>query len=347
MWTVRAVTIEDLDAMLHLVHSATRGLTSLQLDRARLLDRIEQSTFAFRRVGSSPHGEPYVLVMENTDSGELVGTSTVYAKTGGYQPIYAYRIVASDHHSEHLGISHHRERLELLRIHDGPTEMGSLFLRGIHRGQGRGRWLSLARFALIAMLPHRFADRVIAQLRGQANRDGSVPFWDAVPGRFIPTTFEQADAMSTVSKQFIEEMMPEHPIYLDLLAEPIRRGIGNVHEESAPALRMLKHEGFADTDLVDIFDAGPVVSCEKPRIDAVKRCQPRRVIEVADRADEPWPQWIVASSARGFTSVLTRARVEDDAIAIAAEDARLLELDTGATCYALSPRPASEPSQSS
>ncbi len=84
--------------------SATRGLTSLQLDQPRLLDRVEQSVFAFSRIGPSPRGEPYVLVLTNTETGELVGTSTIYAKTGGYQPFYAYQIVESDHHSDLLGV---------------------------------------------------------------------------------------------------------------------------------------------------------------------------------------------------------------------------------------------------
>ncbi|MCG8651290.1 MAG: arginine N-succinyltransferase, partial [Pirellulales bacterium] len=254
MWTVRAVRIDDLDALHELVQSATRGLTSLQLDRARLLDRVEQSNFAFSRTGMSPRGEPYVLVLANDVTGELVGTSTIYAKTGGYQPLYAYRLVESDHHSELLSVHHHRTILELQRIHDGPTEIGSLFLRGKYRGQGRGRWLSLSRFALIAMLRHRFADRVIAEMRGKARPDGSVPFWEAVAGRFIPTDFATVDTMSTVSKQFIEEMMPQHPVYLDLLPEEIRTGIGQVHDETVPALRLLQSEGFQQTDLVDIFD---------------------------------------------------------------------------------------------
>ena len=339
MWTVRAVNIDDLDPLHRLVQSATRGLTSLQLDRARLLDRVEQSAFAFRRIGVSPRGEPYVLVLTNTETGELVGTSTVYAKTGGYQPMYAYRIVASDHHSELLGISQHRERFELQRIHDGPTEMGSLFLRGIHRGQGRGRWLSLSRFALISMMPHRFADRVIAQMRGKANPDGSVPFWDAVPGKFIPTSFATADAMSTVSKQFIEEMMPQYPIYLGLLSDEVRQDIGGVHEETMPAMKLLQREGFVDTDLVDIFDAGPVIHCETQRIKAVKRCRPCVVAQVVDKASEQWDQLMLASSANGFTSVLTLALVDGDAITIQAADARQLHVETGSTCYVLPLRP--------
>ncbi|MGI9470875.1 MAG: arginine N-succinyltransferase [Rubripirellula sp.] len=339
MWVVRAVRIEDLDALFRLAQSATKGLTSLQLDRSRLLDRVEQSNFAFSRTGMSPRGEPYVLVLIDTETDELVGTSTVYAKTGGYQPLYAYRRVESDHRSELLGVEHRRVRLDLERIHDGPTEIGSLFLRGVYRGEGRGRWLSLARFSLISMLPHRFADRVIAQMRGRAESDGSVPFWNAVAGRFIPTEFATADAMSTISKQFIEEMMPQHPIYLDLLADEIREGIGQVHEETEPAVAMLKSEGFVGTDLFDIFDAGPVISCETESINAVQRTRTVRVGRVVNEVDPPGERVILSTSSGGFMSVLTKASVDSDTIDVAQAEARQLEVEAGSSCSLLPVKP--------
>lgn len=339
MWIVRSVRIEDIDALFQLAQSATKGLTSLQLDRARLLDRVEQSTFAFSRTGISPRGEPYVLVLVNSETGELVGTSTVYAKTGGYQPLYAYRRVESDHQSELLGVSQHRVRLDLERIHDGPTEIGSLFLRGIYRGEGRGRWLSLARFALISMLPHRFADRVIAQMRGRSEPDGSVPFWDAVAGRFIPVDFAIADAMSTISKQFIEEMMPQHPIYLELLAKKIRDGIGQVHTETEPAVAMLKAEGFTDTDLFDIFDAGPVISAETQSILAVKRTRSLTVGRVVNQLNEGSTQAMVASGEDGFTSVLTAIQTNGDTVDLLARDAKQLRIESGSQCVLMTLRP--------
>lgn len=342
MWVVRSVRIDDIDALFQLAQSATKGLTSLQLDRARLLDRVEQSTFAFSRTGISPRGEPYVLVLVNTESGELVGTSTVYAKTGGYQPLYAYRRVESEHESDLLGVRHHRVRLDLERIHDGPTEIGSLFLRGVYRGEGRGRWLSLARFALISMLPHRFADRVIAEMRGRANPDGSVPFWDAVAGRFIPVDFATADAMSTISKQFIEEMMPHHPIYLDLLEQGIREGIGQVHKETEPAVAMLKSEGFVGTDLFDIFDAGPVISAETSSIHAVQRTRSVAVGRVVDELKGPTSKVMVATANEGFTSVLTDVQVKGDTIHLASNDARQLRIETGSTCMVMTLKPEQE-----
>ena len=339
MWIVRAVCIEDLDALFRLAQSATKGLTSLQLDKARLLDRVEQSTFAFSRTGVSPRGEPYVLVLVNTETEELAGTSTVYAKTGGYQPLYAYRRVESYHRSDLLDVSQHRVRLDLERIHDGPTEIGSLFRRGRYRGEGRGRWLSLARFALISMMPHRFADRVIAQMRGRAKPDGSVPFWDAVAGRFIPVDFATADAMSTISKQFIEEMMPQHPIYLALLERNIREGIGQVHQETEPAVAMLKAEGFTGTDLFDIFDAGPVISAETKAIKAVERTRSLTVGRVVNQLGGDVTKAMVVSSAGGFASVLTEVGLTGETVDLVQQDARQLQIEGGSRCWLMPLKP--------
>ena len=335
MWIVRAVDVSDLERLLELVQSATRGLTSLQLDRPRLLDRIEQSVFAFSRSATGPTGEPFVLVMVESESGELVGTSTIYAKTGGYQPFYAYRLVTSEHHSDSLGLHQQRTRLELLRLHDGPTEIGSLFLKGTHRGHGRGRWLSLARFAVIKSRPHRFADQVIAEMRGTARPDGTVPFWESLTGRFIPTDFATADALSTVSKTFIDEMMPEYPIYLSLLPQRVREEIGHVHPETVPAVRLLKSENFAATDMVDIFDGGPVLSCNTSKIAAVRRAANVTVARVADRPLPKSPSVILCSDRGGFTSVLTEVEYEDAGVVIGRPDAEALGLEPGAACLTL------------
>lgn len=338
MWIVRAVRVTDLEPLLTLVQSATRGLTSLQLDRPRLLDRIEQSVFAFSRSATVPTGEPFVLVMVDSESGELVGTSMIYAKTGGYQPFYAYRLVTSEHHSAALQIHQRRTRLELLRVHDGPTEIGSLFLRGTHRGKGRGRWLSLARFAVIASRRHRFADQVIAEMRGTARPDGTVPFWESVTGRFIPTDFATADALSTVSKQFIDEMMPDHPIYLNLLPQHVRDEIGHVHPETVPAVRLLKSEHFAETDLIDVFDAGPVLSCNTSDIRAVRRAASGTVSRVVERQRPPDASVILCSDRGGFASVLTEVQHDEAGVVVARPDAEALGLEPGAPCITLAMR---------
>ena len=337
MWVVRAVRLDDLESLESLIGLATQGLTSLQLNRDQLVDRVEQSVFAMSRTSLSPRGEPFVLVMADDSTGEIVGTSTVYAKTGGYQPFYAYRVVTSDHHSEQLSVRQTRTRLELERTHDGPTEIGSLFLRRKHRGNGRGRWLSLARFALIANRPHRFADRVIAEMRGKANPDGSIPFWEAVTGNFLPVDFATADSMSTVCKQFIEELMPQFPIYVDLLPPHVREGIGGIHDETKPAIALLESEGFTQTDQVDIFDAGPVVSCPTMQIAAVRRCRNVTITAVKNSiSSESVSPVIVVSDRDGFSSVLANVESDENEIAVSADVARSLSLDIGSQATILS-----------
>lgn len=340
MLVVRAVQPGDIDALADLVKLATQGLTSLQLNRDQLFDRVEQSVFAFNRQGTSPRGEPYVLVMVDDESSEVMGTSTVYAKTGGYQPFYVYRHVSTEHFSEQLSINTQRERLELHRTHDGPTEIGSLFLRRRFRGGGRGKWLSQARFALIASRRHRFADRVIAEMRGLADPDGTVPFWEAVSGRFLPIEFAVADTQSTVCKQFIEELMPQHPIYLDLLPSVVRDGISQVHPETQPALAMLLRQGFQRTGEVDIFDAGPVISCSTDSIGAVRRTAQLTVSKIVDQFNEPsadgsCQRCILSSNLDGFTSIIAQAMVREKQIVILGESARVLGLDIGSECWSL------------
>ena len=55
---------------------------------------------------------------------------------------------------------------------------------------------------------------------------------------------------------FIAELMPKHSIYIHLLPESAQQVIGEVHQNTAPAKRMLENEGFRYENYVDIFDAG-------------------------------------------------------------------------------------------
>ena len=302
MEVVRAVRIDDVDALFELTRQADHGLTSLLIDRIRLHERVERSVFAFNRRSERPAGEPYVLVMEELSSSRLIGLSGVLAKTGGYEPLYAYRRVKSVRVCSQLGVEHTLESLHLQRIHDGPSEIGSLFLLPEYRGKGRGRLLSLSRFALLAQRPQRFSDRVIAQMRGVSDSEGNSPFWEALGRKFYCCDFPLADAMSTISKTFIEQLNPEYPIYLPLLSAEARATIGSVHPETEPALALLKAEGFQETDLIDIFDGGPTVECAVSKLSAVQRCRPGTIAAVERTLDEPMQ--ILASMFGGFAAVL-------------------------------------------
>ena len=59
--------------------------------------------------------------------------------------------------------------------------------------------------------------------------------------------------------------------------------IGQVHEKTAPALKILQREGFTLSGMVDIFDAGPIVRCPLEEIQTVKQSAGATVGEITDR----------------------------------------------------------------
>ena len=270
MIIVREVTTDDLDALWELIGRANTGMTSLNIDKSQLADRIERSHFAFRRTMEKPEGAPYVFVMQDLDSGSLIGTSCIFSKTGGFEPFYAYRLVTEVSHSDLLQQSYDTRSLQLVKIHNGPTEIGSLFLLPEYRGKGCGKLLSMSRFAYMAQKPKRFSSVTIAEMRGFLNEENRSPIWDAIGAHFFKMDFPRADSLSMIDKQFIEDLMPKYPIYLELLPEPAKSALGQVHNQTKAALAMLEAQGFRRNDMVDIFDGGPVVECPTAQILAIK-----------------------------------------------------------------------------
>jgi arginine N-succinyltransferase len=340
---IRAATLDDVDPMMEMIRSVTPGLSTLLLDRPRLLERVERSHFAFTRRSESLGGEPYVLVMEQPATGQLIGTATVYGKSGGYEPIYVYRMVTTRHDCPQLNIYNQQRRtLHLERIYDGPTEIGSLFLLPDWRGGGRGRFLSLSRFLLLAQRPGRFGNRVIAEMRGRCDAQGVSPFWEAVMRPFFEIDFPAADALSTIAKSFIEELVPPFPIPLELLPAAAREVIGRVHPETEPAVKLLSDQGFKPTDMIDIFDGGPVLECQTQAIRAVAASRPgvARVV-ASERIAAGQTPLMLASLVGGFRSVLAPLDVEvveppGKAIySIDAPTAALLGVSDGSPLWAL------------
>lgn len=337
---VRAVKLDDLDALWALIEQATYGLTTLQIEKEQLSERVELSNFAFTRQTEKPSGEPYVFVMEDTNNGELVGLSCIFSKTGGFEPFYSYRRVVESHYCELLDKTQEVESLQLEKIHDGPTEIGSLFLLPKYRGQGRGRLLSLSRFAFIAAHPKRFDQHIIAEMRGIMSNSGECPFWEAIGRHFFEMDFPQADSLSTINKRFIEDLMPQHPIYTSMLPESAQKILGEVHPNTRPALAMLKAEGFEKIDLIDIFDGGPVVRCPLEKIDAVRRTQHCTIKKI--NSDVDGDDHILSTSHNGFTTLIGQADIgQDNTLVINSLSASHLGVKVGDTVHAMNMYPLS------
>ncbi len=267
---MRPITLDDLDQLVELAGGASFGLTTLPKDRELLSKRIEESQRGFDKNADRPGGELYLFVMEDLDTGRIVGTSGVVSKVGGFEPFYAYRIESTVHESKMLGVRKEVRALHLAREHNGPCEIGSLFLLPGYRRSGNGRLLSQSRLLFMAEHARCFAPLVIAELRGVLDEHGRSPFWDAIGRHFFEIDYPKADYLSMVDKQFIADLMPTHPIYIPLLPQAAQDVIGQVHHNTRPARGILEREGFRFNNMVDIFEAGPILSCE---LDDIRTCQ--------------------------------------------------------------------------
>jgi len=303
MLVIRPVTMQDVPQLATLAALTQFGLTTLPRDRAMLERRVRDSLRGFAKVDDErPRGEAYLFVMEDIDSGDIVGTSGVVSKVGGFEPFYAYRLDTIVHESKMLSIRKEVRTLNLVTEHDGPCEIGSLFLHPEHRHSGNGRTLSLARFLFMADHKPFFDPVVIAEMRGVIDAQGRSPFWDALGKHFFELELPKADYLSIVNKQFIGDLMPRHPIYVTLLPPEAQAVIGQVHDETSGARRILESEGFAFSGMVDIFEAGPVLRCERDRIRSVRDSRLAIVADVVDTLEntEAEARYIVTNAQRDF-----------------------------------------------
>jgi arginine N-succinyltransferase len=312
---VRPVRADDLSALLDLAGLTSFGLTTLPKDADFLRGRIRDSEEGLGRLDAErpgdqggparmPRGESYLFVMEETSTGRVVGTSGIVSKVGGFEPFYAYRIETSIHESAMLGVRKEIQTLHLVKEHDGPCEIGSMFLHPNARGAGVGRTLSLARFLFIAEHPSSFDATVIAEMRGVIDDRGHSDFWDAVGKHFFEIDLPKADYLSILNKRFIADLMPQHPIYIPLLPMAAQLVIGRVHPQTAPALNILEGEGFTFTGMVDIFESGPIVSCRRDDLRLVKSSRRASIAAIADLPGLP-ADFIAGTSGSGFRACRT------------------------------------------
>ncbi len=325
---VRPVTIEDLDPLLALAGIAGVGLTTLPRDRDLLRKRILKSQRSMENIPDRPGGESYLFVMEDAASGSVVGASGVVSKVGGFEPCYAYRIERQIQECTLLSVRKEIPVLHLVREHDGPAEIGSLFLSPDYRGRDYGRLLQLVRFVFIARHREAFETQVVSELRGSIDENGRSAFWEAIGKHFFEIDFPRADYLSVVNKKFIADLMPKYPIYVPLLPADAQAVIGRAHDQGQQAMKTLQGEGFTFNGMVDIFDGGPCIACQRDDIRTVRQS---RIAPVAGIVDLPAARatHIVARADGVFRACADVIEQADNAVRIGRECASVLHVGEG------------------
>ena len=284
-WRVRAARGADLPALMDLARLTGGGFTNLPPDEAALAERLALSDASFARAENAPDDELYILLLEQAGSagdaaapGRIGGCAMVFSRIGARWPFYSYKIGVLNQTSKALERTFSLPFLNLVTDHDGASEVGGLFLHPDLRTGGLGHLLARSRYLFVAQHRARFGDRMLAELRGVLDDDGSSPFWQAIGAKFFGMAFTDADRFNAVhGNQFIADLMPKHPIYIALLPEAARAVIGHPHPKGRAALAMLMAEGFHYDNYVDIFDGGPTVTA---RTDSLRTIREAKVMPI-------------------------------------------------------------------
>ncbi len=274
-YVVRPARAADLDALVELARLSGPGFTSLPEDPARLAQTLAASEQTFTDP-ATPIEHAHFLMMLEDAHGAVMGSAAVKPAVGVRKPFFNFKVVRITQASYAAERRFDMDVLMLANEHVGCTEIGTLFVRPEARGGGVGRLLSQSRYMLMAAAPERFGDTVLAELRGVIDAAGRSPFWDHLGARFFHMTFQEADELSATSdNQFILDLMPRYPIYVDLLPEDARAVIGQTHPDGVAALRLLEQEGFRFAQAVDIFDAGPLVLAPRAQLRTIRESRRR------------------------------------------------------------------------
>lgn len=274
---LRAAHADDIEPLYEMAKLTGGGFTNLPADREALTAKLARADAAFARDGEIGDDQ-FVLVLENTETGQVRGTCQLMSQVGARWPFYSYRLNTLTQYSKELERTVRAELLSLVTDLEGASEVGGLFLHPNERAGGLGLLLARSRYLFIAMHRTRFAPRILAELRGVIDDRGGSPFWDGVAGRFFGMTFQEADYFNALNgNQFIADLMPKHPVYVAMLDDEAKKVIGVPHPTGRAAMRMLENEGFSHEGYVDIFDGGPTMTARTDQVTSIRSSTPATV----------------------------------------------------------------------
>ncbi|AXX52294.1 arginine N-succinyltransferase [Acinetobacter baumannii] len=328
MMIIRYIEPKDVNDLYLLAQKAGFGLTSLQPNIEKLNARIQRAcdTVAGKLDKAD---QVYLFVLEDTEINKVVGVCGIEVALGLKEPWYNFHVGTQVHASEPLSVYKALPTLYLSNDHTNCSELCTLFLDPDYRLNKNGKFLSKVRFLFLSAFRQYFEETIVAEMRGFSDENGCSPFWDAVGHKFFNIEFTKADYLSGVGqKAFIAELMPRHPLYVDMLPEAAKTVIGLVHPNTQPAYNLLLEEGLRYKGYVDIFDGGATLQADIENLRAIKESQSVTVqVEQPENivlGDEPY---IVANDDyENYRAILVYSRPDQNQLLITPEQAKQLNI---------------------
>jgi arginine N-succinyltransferase len=272
MYNVRPVRLEDLKQIQAMAEKNGARLSTLPQNEEFLESRIRTSIASF--AGTEKGKQRFLFVLESAKDGHVAGISGIDAYAGNGAPFYNYRRDELIHASSQLSIHNPVPVLYLSHELTGCTLLCSLMIEPELMASPWLGLLSRARMMFISQFRDLFNQRIIVEIQGVQDEHQGSAFWDSLGRHFFGMDFDEADRLSsTLSRTFIAELMPVHPIYVPLLTMEAQQVLGQPKPEAQINCQLLYREGFTLSNLVDIFDGGPTLVAETNKLNTVKARQ--------------------------------------------------------------------------
>ncbi|WP_286785523.1 MULTISPECIES: arginine/ornithine succinyltransferase subunit alpha [Pseudomonas] len=279
MLVMRPAQMSDLAEVQRLAADSPVGVTSLPDDSGRLGEKIGASEASFAAEVSFNGEETYFFVLEDSDSGHLVGCSGIVASAGYSEPFYSFRNETFVHAARELKIHNKTHVLSLCHDLTGNSLLTSFYIEPGLVDSIAAELVSRARLLFVANHPERFADAIVTEIVGQSDENGDSPFWDAVGRNFFDINYAEAERLCGLkSRTFLAELMPHYPIYVPLLPDSAQEAMGQVHPRAQITFDILMREGFETDHYIDIFDGGPTLHA---RTSGIRSIAQSRMVPVA------------------------------------------------------------------
>lgn len=334
MFVIRQALPDDAPTLLKLARMV--HFINLPADKDIIASKISRSRRSFSGELTDAHLRQFMFVLEDTDSGSVIGTSGVICQISwpGWPQIYL-QLRRREHFSRDLNTGAVHMTLQVMTDESGPSELGGLILAPGYRGHRErlGSLLSLVRFHFVGLHRALFQERILAELMGPLTPDSRTLFWEFFGRRFIPLSYAEADAFCQHSKEFMTSLLPKEEMYASILPAEARNLIGRVGEETRPAKAMLEKQGFVYLDRCDPFDGGPYLEARRDDIPLVKATE-TATLSATSGGELPLTGFVSApaSSRLGFRATRSAFRREaDGSVALPAATAAALGVEVGVT----------------
>lgn len=332
---IRPATEADMPRLLDF--AATGFFTNIPTDEEKLAKNIERTTDSFALKNAADDGL-YIFVMEDTEAGQVMGTSCIVGRHGTPDCPHTYFTVRRvEAYSESLKAGFTHELLELGYETEGPTEVGGLYADPAYRKRPEklGKMLMFVRFLFIKAHRARFRDQVIAELMAPISRDGRIPLWEEVGRKFTNLDYPAANAFSHENKEFILSLFPRAPIYLCMLSPQARKCVGMVHRETQPVVHVLEKIGFTYRNRVDPFDGGPHYRAETDEIEPVRETAAGRALKIG-KPVSAYTGLVGVGEGKTFRAIICPFGISPDGpIVISPEYAQAVKAQEGEPAHAL------------